>query len=64
MHDNVKASLKNFQEETQYPAGDVKVWLPQFKIGNRHEGNMLSEEQIKNYKVENGEEPIYVQAYY
>ena len=25
---------------------------------------MVSEEQIKNFKVENGTEPIYVQAYY
>ena len=60
MHDNVKASLKLFQEEQSFQPGEVKVWIPQFKIGNRHEGNMLSEEQIKNYKVEDGQEPIYV----
>jgi hypothetical protein len=70
MHDNVKASLKGFQETSRHSAGDCKVWLPQFKIGSRHEGNMVSEEQIKNFKVENGDEnvngqePIYVQAYF
>lgn len=50
--------------------GEIKVWLPQFKVGSRHEGNMVSEEQIKNFKVEDGDEavsgqePIWVQAYF
>lgn len=64
MHENIKNGLKNFKETKSYAPGEIQVWLPQFRIGSRSEGNMVSEEQIKNYIVEDGSDPTYVQAYY
>ena len=64
MHENVANGLKTFKENKSYQPGEMAVWLPQFKIGSKSAGNMVSEEQVKNYKVEDKPEAVYIQAYY
>jgi len=58
MHDNVKNGLKTFKE---YETSTKSVWLPQFKIGGTE---MRQETQIKNYRVADGENPLYVLEYW
>ena len=54
---------------TQYSNAKKAIWIPQFKIGDKKDqADLRSEEQIKNFKVkegqiEAGELPIYVQEY-
>lgn len=43
MHDNIKNGLKALVENKRYEAGQVKVWLPQFKRGDGPDQQMRNE---------------------
>lgn len=68
MHDNIKNALSTMQQEKEYNTkqSSIKksIWIPQFKIGNKKDqSDLRSEEQIKNFKVKEGEQndpPIFV----
>lgn len=35
MHDNVRNALAHLEQEKLHKAGEKKLWLPQFKIGDK-----------------------------
>ena len=40
------------KEEKVHTPGEISIWLPQFKIGDKNsEDEMRSEDKIKNFKV-------------
>lgn len=62
MHESVKNGLKGF-EEIASDFEQRSVWLPQFKIGVQNKDEMKSNNQIKNYRLSDGEQPLYVLEY-
>ena len=61
MHDNIKNGLKSWTETKNYAAGEVAVWIPQFKFGGSKDyTSMVSDPTLKNFKVA---ESTFVQDY-
>ena len=54
MHEDVRQALAGLEASKTHE--NKKLWLPQFKIGDKKEQDqMRSEEPIKNFKVDKAE---------